>query len=240
MTLLDLPLKRIIADPRAQLRAESAPPDVIADLVELLKSGNQLLGPREDQYPVVFTTGGKHYLGDGFTRYSARQEAGIKMMRVESRPGGLREAILFAASANWAHGRPRSDADRRRAVEVLLADPEWGQWSDRQIAKACQVSPTLVGRVRASVHVDRSNRKATRGGVEYSIDITGINRGRTPAERMAGMTPEQQRAWLEAREAQAEAAEDKKEERASRSASKPPTGPEEYCPKCGQRLPKSA
>lgn len=50
-----------------------------------------------------------------------------------------------------AHGLPRTNADKRRAVTMLLEDPEWTQWSDREIAKACSVSNHLVGDVRAAL-----------------------------------------------------------------------------------------
>ena len=63
-------------------------------------------------------------------------------------PGGLREAILHSCQANAVHGLRRSDEDKRRAVKVLLADKEWATWSDREIARRCQVSHTLVARIR--------------------------------------------------------------------------------------------
>ena len=34
--------------------------------------------------------------------------------------------------------------DKRRAVSVLLADPEWAVWSNYQIADACAVSAEFV------------------------------------------------------------------------------------------------
>ena len=38
--------------------------------------------------------------------------------------------------------------DKRNAVEMLLADPEWVKWSDREIAKRCVVTNHLVASVR--------------------------------------------------------------------------------------------
>ena len=40
---------------------------------------------------------------------------------------------------NADHGKRRSNADKRRAVEMMLKDSEWGKWSDREIAAKCAV-----------------------------------------------------------------------------------------------------
>lgn len=41
-------------------------------------------------------------------------------------------------------------ADKRRAVEMMLADPDWSRWSDAAIAEAAGCSRGLVRRMRAS------------------------------------------------------------------------------------------
>ena len=64
------------------------------------------------------------------------------------RPGTERDALLFSISCNGAHGLPRTNADKRKAVLLLLADAEWGQWSDGQIARRCQVSQVFVSKLR--------------------------------------------------------------------------------------------
>jgi hypothetical protein len=51
-----------------------------------------------------------------------------------------RDALLYSISSNAEHGLPRSNADKRKAVRLLLADAEWGKWSDRESARRCQVS----------------------------------------------------------------------------------------------------
>jgi len=55
--------------------------------------------------------------------------------------GTRREAVLYSVGANADHkpALPRSREDKRRAVMTLLQDPEWGKWSNCQIAKACRV-----------------------------------------------------------------------------------------------------
>jgi hypothetical protein len=35
-------------------------------------------------------------------------------------------------------GTPRTNADKRKAVTLLLGDPEWGQWSTGKLAGAAR------------------------------------------------------------------------------------------------------
>jgi hypothetical protein len=124
----------------------------------------------------VYYDGESYWLADGFHRLAALR----KVMRwpedntdvVFAVPaivhaGDRRAAVLHAAGANAAHGLRRSNADKRRAVETLLRDEEWGQWSDREIARRCHVSAPLVAQVRSEIHTVNS----------YSMD------GNTPTER---------------------------------------------------------
>lgn len=48
---------------------------------------------------------------------------------VDVRPGSQRDAILYSLGANAAHGRRRTNADKRRAVQRMLSDEEWSRWS---------------------------------------------------------------------------------------------------------------
>jgi hypothetical protein len=45
----------------------------------------------------------------------------------------------------------RSNTDKRRAVLTLLRDDEWGKWSDRAVARRCQVDNKTVAGLRASL-----------------------------------------------------------------------------------------
>lgn len=45
-------------------------------------------------------------------------------------------------------GMPRTNADKRRAVETLLRDEEWSKKSDRWIAEKASVSPDFASRMR--------------------------------------------------------------------------------------------
>jgi hypothetical protein len=97
---------------------------------------------------VVFDDGREKWLADGFHRLRARERVGLLTIPVLIRPGTRRDAVLYSVGANATHGLPRTNADKRRAVETLLTDSEWGQWSDREIARRCQVSNRFVGNLR--------------------------------------------------------------------------------------------
>lgn len=94
--------------------------------------------------------GKDYYLVDGFHRFAAHMTAFGQgtPINADVMPGSLRDAILCSVSVNSTHGLPRSNADKRRAVSVLLADEEWGRWSSREIARRCSVSDVFVEKVR--------------------------------------------------------------------------------------------
>lgn len=114
------------------------------------------------QYPkfppvVVFHDGSTHWLADGFHRFFAYKKAfgdapapGMNSwaMTAEVRQGTQRDAVLYSLGANAAHGLPRSNADKRRAVQTLLNDPEWSAWSDNVIAHKANVSQPFVSSLR--------------------------------------------------------------------------------------------
>lgn len=90
------------------------------------------------------------WLADGFHRVAAAKQAGLADIEAIVHDGGRREALLHAVGANARHGLRRTNADKRRAVEMMLADPEWCARSDNWIAGKCGVSHTFVGTVRTS------------------------------------------------------------------------------------------
>lgn len=88
------------------------------------------------------------WVADGFHRVEAARRAGLDAISARQRPGTRRDALLFAVSANQRHGLRRTQADKRRAVETLLLDPEWCQWSDRMIAEKAGVDHKTVAAIR--------------------------------------------------------------------------------------------
>lgn len=136
-----LEIAKIKATPEAQPRVSLHYPTV-EEYAEALR------GDAEFPPLVVFFDGADHWLADGFHRLEAYRLCEYVEVPVDIRKGSKRDAILFSMGANSKHGLPRTAADKRRAVETLLADPEWGGKSDRWIADAAAVSKKLVAKVR--------------------------------------------------------------------------------------------
>jgi hypothetical protein len=79
-----------------------------------------------------------------------------------------RHAILFSVGANDSHGLRRTNADKRRGVELLLRDEEWSKKSDRWIAEQCGVGHQLVATVRSQLG-DSSSSSAARAGQDGKV-----------------------------------------------------------------------
>lgn len=137
---------------------------------------------------VVYFDGTDYWLGDGFHRYTAAFQAFGHSCTIPAdvRTGTRRDAILHAAGANADHGQRRTNADKRRAVETLLRDEEWGKWPQAQIAKACGVTREYVSRVFGEIRpsCDRSQdaeRIVERNGQTYTMQTGNIgSQHRTP------------------------------------------------------------
>lgn len=97
---------------------------------------------------IVFHDGTDYWLGDGFHRAESASRAGLPSVPCEVRQGNRREAVLFACGANDSHGLRRTRDDVRRAIEILLRDEEWGQWSSREIGRRVGCSDVTVSTVR--------------------------------------------------------------------------------------------
>lgn len=99
----------------------------------------------------VFFDGSDYWLGDGWHRVVAHNRIGLLTILEQVELGGEREAFLYALSANSEHGLPRTNADKRRAVEMALADAELAKLSTRKIAELCAVSNALVSEVQNGI-----------------------------------------------------------------------------------------
>lgn len=106
---------------------------------------------RGDQLPpvVVFFDGQTHWLADGFHRYPAHFEASKTSILAIVHQGTRDDARWYAAGANTSHGVRRTNADKRRQVEMALEMRE--ESSDRTIAEHCGVSHTMVANIRKEV-----------------------------------------------------------------------------------------
>lgn len=130
--------------------------DTVSEYAEAIRSGAEL------PPVVVFHDGAEHWLADGFHRFHAHKSAEKVSISAEVRDGTKRDAVLFSLGANGTHGMRRTNADKRKAVETMLADADWSQWSDNQIAKTCGVSHPFVGAIRSSLETVTSEKPAER------------------------------------------------------------------------------
>lgn len=136
--------------PRAQLD-----PQTIAEYAEAMREGAEF--PPVD----AFYDGQEYWLADGFHRHAAAARAQLADVLTKVRQGTRRDAVLFSVGVNATHGLRRSDADKRRAVETLLNDEQWQQWSDREIARRCAVSHPFVGKMRELIEGKRQSSLET-------------------------------------------------------------------------------
>jgi ParB-like chromosome segregation protein Spo0J len=118
----------------------------------------------------VFFDDTYYYVTDGHHRYHANKKIGAPSMDCNVIEGTLREAIIDAAGANAKHGKPRSNEDKTFIVTLFLTDFEWGGWSDREIARTCEVSHPFVAKIRASLeHPSEDPRKFVRDGKVHEM-----------------------------------------------------------------------
>lgn len=181
----EIEIRDIIADtdlhPRVKLNENA-----IDDYAQAMKAGIDL------PPIIVFQEGGQYHLADGWHRLEAARRIGRSQVMAEVRKGDRRDALLYAVGANAAHGLRRTGADKRKAVQLLLDDPEWQQWSVEAIAKTCNVSWGLVDMVR-SVYLlksEDSERQVKRGDSVFKQKV-GKRKGkkvpRTPLRALGEM-----------------------------------------------------
>lgn len=167
-----VPIADIRRDGGTQLR-ESTDAAVVDDYAEAMTGGAPFPAV------VVFDDGEVKWLADGFHRAAAAEQSGETDILTDVREGSLRDALLFAVEESGKHSPlRRTNADKRKAVEVLLADDEWCQWSDREIARRAGVSDKTVGRLRPAAEVPQLDTRKGADGKTY--DVTNI--GKTPRE----------------------------------------------------------
>jgi uncharacterized ParB-like nuclease family protein len=136
-----IPLRIIKVDPAIQQRVAGTSQEIVEEYAQAMRAGAAF--PAID----VFGSGdGTFYVADGFHRLEAHRRNQEQEVECHVHHGDRDDAILFACGANA--GLRRSPSDQRKAVSSLVSSKTWSQWSDREIARRCKVSPTLVAKVR--------------------------------------------------------------------------------------------
>jgi hypothetical protein len=173
MSAATLPLSFIRCDGGTQPR-EAINDAVVSEYAERLVDG--------DEFPpvTVFYDGSDYWLADGFHRVAAHDEAGRGQIEADIRSGTRLDAVLHAAGANRDHGLRRTNADKRRAVLMVIEHPDASEWSGRKIASCCGVSPDFANRMlaehRPSLSSDDSDTRTytTKHGTVATMDVSGI------------------------------------------------------------------
>lgn len=150
-------------------------PEVVDQYRESLEDG-EVFPPL-----VVAEAEGRFWLVDGFHRYEAykrlgRLEVGCTIVKMPSKA----EAWLYALQFNRDHGLRLTNADKRYRVRRLLEDPEWGRWSDREIARRVGVSHNLVSELRKElssvIGLQMRERLVRRGDQIYTQNAANIGK----------------------------------------------------------------
>ncbi len=128
---------------------------------------------------VAFDDGQEIWMGDGFYRIAAYRKAKRQKIPVDLRKGTKRDALLFSAGSNSTHGQPRTNEDKRNAVQMLLGDEEWAQASDRWIAEKCKVSHPLVASLRSNDDSTQKGSQSASGGNSSTSNNNGSGNTRT-------------------------------------------------------------
>ncbi|HVA45816.1 MAG TPA: ParB N-terminal domain-containing protein [Pirellulales bacterium] len=161
--LVVLALDHIRLDGGTQIR-EAIDEDVVGDYAALMD--NQVYLP-----PLwVFHDGENYWLVDGFHRWHALKKNRRTEALCQVRSGSHRDALLAAVRANHTHGLRRTNADKRRAVEILLADADWTTKGLRWIAEMAGVSHQFVSSIRCQVSTVDTSQK---GGLAGPAVIQG-------------------------------------------------------------------
>jgi hypothetical protein len=176
-----LPIDQIRTDGGTQARAGLDEPTVAEYAESWLQLSRKPNGLNEMPPIVVYYDGADHWLADGFHRLAAYKRfldggsasAAPRAIRAIIQQGQRRDAVLAACGANATHGLRRTNADKRRAIETLLRDEEWQQWSDSEIARRVIVDHKTVAAVRAQLYPGNSqdSRTVERSGTTYQQKV---------------------------------------------------------------------
>jgi hypothetical protein len=150
-------IDRIEMDTSIQCRA-AIDTGIVNEYAERMESG--------DKFPPVELFGNKDrlWIGDGWHRVMAANQIGVKEIPANVHSGGRVDALKCALSANAVHGHRRTNADKRRCVEIALK--EFPKLSSRAIAEMAGVSTDMVIANRPQPSDSDSSRRVGKDGKE--------------------------------------------------------------------------
>lgn len=136
--------------------------EVVEAYAEHMENGGFSEFPPIDVFDVK---GDGYLLADGWHRFRAMEKCGFDTTDVIVHRGNRDDALLFAIKANKAHGLRRTNADKRKSVE--LACLRWPALSSRSLAELCGVHHDLVQDVRNLADSGTSGKITGKDGKSY-------------------------------------------------------------------------
>lgn len=103
-------------------------PLLVSEYAEAMDAG--------DVFPPLEVTfdGAHHWLTDGFHRHAAYLKRKVQLVECNVTRGTHQEAVWRSLAANAKHGKRRTRADLKRAIEQVLRNDDWRALSDNAIA----------------------------------------------------------------------------------------------------------
>jgi hypothetical protein len=155
-----IPISRIARDHDIQIR--------LSIDEELVGEYAAIVAEHQHMDPItVFTKDPEHItkdeeivLADGFHRVGAYLKCGREEIPAEILAGGRSEALEYAITRNCKNGLRMSNADKRRAAELAIADARLGEMPDAKLAKKIGVSSALVNEVRRGITQEQKRKRA--------------------------------------------------------------------------------
>ncbi|MBU1747830.1 MAG: hypothetical protein KKA73_09075 [Chloroflexi bacterium] len=128
-------LDALILDDEIQLASRPLDYRIVAAYAEALVNGAE--------FPpiTVLATQMKFFVADGFHRVAAHRAAGRAQVRADIKAGTYQDALIYAATANVAHGRAMTQAEKREAGYRLI---QLTDLSNREIGRRLAVSEGSV------------------------------------------------------------------------------------------------
>jgi len=172
--IVRLPLKSLESDDKLVCRVDGLNADTVSDYARAIQAGAK--------FPpiVVFRDAdSKHWVADGNHRRAAAELAGRVHIDAELHIGTWRDALMYGARSNEAHGLRRTNLDKRHAIALVLR--EYPDLSLRAIARAANVNHETVKSVRDEAFGDfatskkaakkpkRSSKKSSKKNAEKSL-----------------------------------------------------------------------
>lgn len=132
-------IRRIRTDVDTQSR-EGINYETVYEYAEEMREGREFPPLEVVEDPVTHDI----VLVDGRHRLAAKTLLEHTHAECNVRQGSMDDAKIAAAGSNLQHGLRRTEADKRKAVHLLLSTAEGQSWTPARIAQHCQVPLSLV------------------------------------------------------------------------------------------------